>query len=143
MKKQFIMFYTVLFAAGFFLISLQTTSSAAGFKLYPGAKPDGRANRDANGMAKQMKMPGNSKIYTTSDSFEKVAAFYKEIAKEYVMPGNSQKGIKARFFIFDNGKDLSDSKRWVKVQRPAMGLYKEDLKEMKLRDITLIVLVEK
>ncbi|MFH0974693.1 MAG: hypothetical protein V1874_02800 [Spirochaetota bacterium] len=143
MKKQYIMIFAVMLATGLFLSVMPAVSSAAGFKVYPGAKLDERAMRDSDEMAKQMKMSVKSKIYTTNDSFEKVAAFYKGIAREYIMPGNTQKGIKARFFIFDNGKDLSDSKLWAKVQRPALSLYKEDIKTMKTRDITVIILVEK
>lgn len=143
MRSYMTLSFSLLLVSGLYFSVLQTLSSTAVFKVYPGAKLDERANRDADEMTKQMKMSTKSKIYTTNDSFEKVAAFYKGITKEYVMPGNEQKGIKAKYFIFDNSKDLSDSKCWVKVQRPALALYKEDYKTMKTRDITIIILVEK
>jgi hypothetical protein len=143
MRKSMILSFALLLGMGLFLSLLPTISSATGFKVYPGAKVDARATKDANDMSKQYKMATKSTIYTTNDTFEKVASFYKGIAREYVMPGDSQKGIKARFFIFDSGKDLSDSKCWIKVQRPALALYKEDFKTMKMRDITVIILAEK
>lgn len=114
-----------------------------GFKVYPGAKLDQRATDDSNELAKMSKMSSKTKVYTTSDSFEKVVSFYKGIAKEYVMPGGPTKGPKMTFFIFDNGKDITTSKLWAKVQRPVLGLYKEDLRDMKSRDITVIILVQK
>ncbi len=139
MKKHLIISIALLFATSLFSSILLSTSSAAAFKVYPGAKLDDRATRDTNGPGSISK----KKVYISNDSLDKVAAFYKGIAKEYVMPGTSQKGPQARFFIFDNGKDLSDSKHWIKVQRPALGLYKEDIKTMKMRDITVIILVER
>lgn len=114
-----------------------------GFKVYPGAKLDQKATDFSNERAKMSKMSSKTKVYTTNDSFEKVVSFYKGIAKEYVRPGISEKGFKMTFFIFDNGKDIVTSKLYTKVQRPAMGLYKEDIQTMKTRDVTMIVLVEK
>ena len=139
MKKHLIITIILLLATALFSSMLSSISFAAAFKVYPGAKLDDRATRDTNGPGSISK----KKVYTTNDSLDKVAAFYKGIAKEYVMPGTSRKGPQARFFIFDNGKDLSDSKQWIKVQRPALGLYKEDVKTMKTRDITVIILVER
>ncbi len=134
---------STLIAVMAFILIFSAAAFAGGFKVYPGAKLDQRATDDSNELAKMSKVSSRTKIYTTNDSFEKVVSFYKGTAKEYVMPGGPTKGPKMTFFIFDNGKDIMTSKLWAKVQRPALGLYKEDLKDMKTRDITVIILVEK
>jgi hypothetical protein len=119
---------------------------AAEFKVYPGAKIDEKATKEAQEAASAAKMSNvKATIYTTSDSFQKVAAFYKGIAKEYMMPrasGTSGKPKKYEgydlweaCFTFDGAKDLSTSKLWIKVQRPYIG---EDI-----RDVTAIVVSEK
>jgi len=119
---------------------------AAEFKLYPGAKMDEKATKEAQEAALAAKMSNvKATIYTTKESFQKVASFYKGIAKEHMMPrasGTSGKPKKYEgydlyeaFFIFDGAKDLSTSKLWVKVQRPYIG---EDV-----RDVTAIVVSEK
>ncbi len=119
---------------------------AAEFKPYPGAKLDEKATKEANEAAAAAKMSGTkATIYTTTDSFQKVASFYKGIAKEYAMPrasGTSGKPKKYEsydlyeaFFIFDGAKDLASSKLWIKVQRPYIG---DDI-----RDVTAIVVSEK
>jgi hypothetical protein len=137
MKKLFVVLVIAV------SVVLSSVVSAGDFKVYPGAKLDNRATNDSNELAKKSNVPSKTKVYTTSDPFGNVASFYKGMAKEYVMPGGSSKGAQMTFFIFDNGKDIATSKRWIKVQRPALGLYKEDLREMKSRDITVIILVEK
>lgn len=119
---------------------------AAEFKVYPGAKIDEQATQQSRETARAAKMTNvQSTIYTTSDSFQKVASFYKGMASEYMMPrasGTSGKPKKYEkydlweaYFIFDGAKDLASSKLWVKVQRPYIG---EDVK-----DITAIVVTEK
>ncbi len=119
---------------------------AAEFKVYPGAKIDDKATKEANEAAAAAKMSNvKATIYTTTDSFQKVSSFYKGIAKEYTMPrasGTSGKPKKYEnydlyeaFFIFDGAKDLASSKLWIKVQRPFIG---EDV-----RDVTAIVVSEK
>lgn len=121
-------------------------SSAAEFKPYPGAKTDETATREAREAAAAAKVAGGKlTIYTTPDPFEKVASFYKGIAKEYSMPrasGTSGKPKKYEkyelweaFFIFDGAKDLASSKLWIKVQRPFIG--------EEIRDVTAIVVSEK
>jgi hypothetical protein len=119
---------------------------AAEFTLYPGAKLDEKATKEAMETARAAKMSNvKSTIYITTDSFPKVASFYNGIAKEYTMPRAS--GVSGRpkkydkydlyeaYFIFDGAKDLAASKLWVKVQRPYIG---EDV-----RDVTAIVVSEK
>lgn len=119
---------------------------ATEFKLYPGAKLDEKATQEAKATMAAAKMSNvKAAIYATSDSFEKVASFYKGIAKEYMMPhasGTSGKpkkyekyDLREAYFIFDGAKDLSASKLWIKVQRPYIG---EEVK-----NITAIVVSEK
>ena len=119
---------------------------AAEFKVYPGAKLDAKATREANEAAKAAKQTGvTAAIYTSGDSFQKVASFYKELGKEYAMPNASGTVGKPKkrgnyalyeaFFILDDGKDLASSKRWVKVQRPHIGEA--------VKDVTAIILSEK
>jgi hypothetical protein len=132
---------TVLTVLG--ILAIVIIAQAGGFNAYPGAKLDERATSDANDLSRKSGLTSRVTVYTTNDPFEKVAAFYKGIAKEYVMPGMSKKGPQLAFFLFDNGKDLATSKLWAKVQRPAMGLYQQDVKENKTRDLTVIMLVDK
>ena len=119
---------------------------ASEFKVYPGAKIDEKATKEANEAAQAAKMSNvKSTIYTTTDSFPKVSSFYKGIAKEYTMPRASGASGKPKkyekydlyeaFFIFDGAKDLASSKLWVKVQRPYIG--------NDVRDITVILITEK
>ncbi len=130
---------------------------AASFTAYPGAKLDEQATkaiRDAEASMGSPQVP--SAVYTTNDSFEKVKAFYKPIAKEYTIPGI---GGNQAFFIFDGAQDIMSSKLWIKIQRPlATGakpqkIDMEALKKMKsggtiqvqtqgLQDITGIILVK-
>lgn len=139
MKKN--IFIALLLTMAFLAISF-----AGDFKLYPGAKLDEKATKEARDMAAAAKMSNvKASIYTTADSFAKVTSFYQSIAKEYSMPrasGSSGKPKKYEkydlweaYFIFDGAKDLSSSKLWIKVQRPYIG--------EEVRDVTAIVLSEK
>ena len=139
-----------LVAAVMFLFSVSVW--AAEFKPYPGAKLDEKATKDAQEVAAMMKTKTKAKasVYTTDDSFEKVYEFYKGVAKEFSMPHFSAEGtksaitgqtMKAAFFIMDGAPDIQTSNLWIKVQRPAIGLYKEDLE--KAQDITAIIVSEK
>jgi hypothetical protein len=134
---------------------------AADFKPYPGAKIDEKETKKANEMAAAAKMVKTKiTIYTTQDSFDKVFAFYKGIAKEYTMPRESKTNLpktksgqtlKDAFFIFDGSKDITTSKLWVLVQRPYMGRMKADSPENPkfldqlyedIRDVTAIMVTE-
>lgn len=134
-------------------LAIAVMAVAQGFKVYPGAKkytpPETEDSKDAAKAA-----PGTvSTIYLTDDGFEKVAAFYKGIAKKYEMPGMKRGGklpsgqdISMTFFIFDGAASLKDSKSWLKVQRPYIGSvdFKSGTPEYKdVRDVTAIELVEK
>jgi hypothetical protein len=137
--------YRIIVAA--FLLFLCAPVALAGeWKPYPGAKVDEQATRESNEAAAAAKMTNvRSTIYTPSDSFDKVASFYKGIAKEYSMPRASGTTGKPKryekydlyeaYFIFDGAKDLAGSKLWVKVQRPYIG---EDV-----HDVTAIMVTQK
>jgi hypothetical protein len=108
---------------------------AQDFKPYAGSKLDEKATREASATA-----PGKvSEVYTTSDSFDKVYAFYKALYKEFAMPRQPPKQpsgqqIKWAFFILDGGTNLSNSKYWMKIQRPYIG----GVDGSDTRDITVI-----
>jgi hypothetical protein len=124
------------------VLLLASAVGAGEFKVYPGAKLDDKATREGTGT-----------VYTTADPFAKVAAFYKGVGTEYLMPRASGTAGQPKkrgayelweaYFIFDGAKQLADSKLWAKVQRPALGLYKEDLDSGQVRDVTVIVLAKK
>lgn len=124
---------------------------AGEFKPYPKAKLHEKATRDGMEIAAQMKQKIKIEIYTTDDPFEKVYEFYKNAAVEYKMPYHTPEGkklpsgqiLKEAFFIFDGVKDLAASKLWIKVQRPAIGLTKEDLQNDTIRDVTVITVSAK
>lgn len=136
------------------ILALTTAAAGQGFKVYPGATkytpPDTERTREA---AKALPPGMTSTIYTTNDSFEKVAAFYKNLGKEYKMPGArtgrklpSGQELKEMYLIFDGAADIMASKTWAKVQRPFIGDV--DLKGgvpqyMDVRDLTTIIVAEK
>jgi len=142
-----------------FLFSVLTF--AAEFKPYPGSREDAQATKEARDAAVAAGMSDTrSTIYTTSDSFEKVASFYKGIAKEYLMPrasGTSGKPKKREgyelweaYFIFDGANDLAESKLWIKVQRPYIGMPSgggkvgmQGATNQSIRDVTAIVVSQK
>ncbi len=114
--------------------------------IYPGATVDDAATQESLKAAKAAGMTDvQCMIYTSSDPFQKVAAFYKEKAAEYTMPrasgtsGNPKRyenyDLYEAYFILDGAKDLAGSKAWVKVQRPYIG--------DKVQDVTAIVVTEK
>lgn len=137
----------------FCLIVVSTPVIAAEFKPYPGSKIDNKATKDATELLKQSGMAGKATIYTTNDSFEKVHAFYKGIAKEYKMPGErgvkklpSGQELREAYFIFDGAADIMSSKLWIKVQRPYIGSMEMgkdfQVKYKDVRDVTAITVSE-
>jgi hypothetical protein len=108
---------------------------AQDFKPYTGSKADEKASREASAAA-----PGKqSEVYTTSDSFDKVYAFYKTLYKEFPMSSHAPKlpsgqPLKWAFFIIDGGTTLANSKYWMKIQRPYVG----GVDGSDVRDITVI-----
>jgi|CZKS01.1.fsa_nt_gi hypothetical protein len=128
-------FSLLLVAIGVILASINIPCLAQDFKLYAGSKQDEKASRGASAA-----VPGKeSEVYTTSDAFDQVYAFYKTQYKEYIMGSSGPKlpsgqQIKWAFFILDGGKDLASSKHWMKIQRPYVG--GADGKDV--RDVTVI-----
>ena len=136
-------------------LALATWALAANFKPYPGAKvdePDTRAARQAAAQSPLQTKALRPTIYLTADPFEKVAAFYRGLGREYQMPGAKQRGprklpdgqeLKEAYFIFDGAKDLVSSKCWAKVQRPYIGGMKmmgSTPQYQDIREVTVIVL---
>lgn len=107
-------------------------SISEGFHIYPNSKLDEKASQEAMKLAEEQGITNlNYEIYISDDSFEKVCSFYKNISKEYIMPRSSGTSGKPKkyenydlyeaYFIFDDAKNLSSSKLWVKVQKPYIG----------------------
>ena len=132
--------------------TLATLIFAAEFKSYPGSKVDEEATKDASKAAAAAGADLKATVYTTSDSFEKVALFYKGIGKEYLMPRASGTAGKPKkregydlweaYFILDGANDLAGSKLWVKVQRPYVGMP-SGANSAAVRDVTAIVVTQK
>jgi hypothetical protein len=111
------------------LLTVPVVVSARSFQVYPGARLDGVYE------TKQPQSPGKTPrtskeiVFTTSDPFESVVAFYNGIAREYRIPGRtghamklfSGQELKEAYFIFDNAPDIMTSEHWIKVQRPYLG----------------------
>jgi hypothetical protein len=122
-----------LIVLGVLLIS---SAIAQDFKQFPGSHLDDAASREASKAA-----PGKeSQVYTTSDSYDKVVAFYKGMYKQDTamhttgpkLPSGEQ--VQWAFFLIDGGKGLASSKYWMKVQHPYVG--GADGKD--IRDLTVI-----
>jgi hypothetical protein len=102
---------------------------AGSFKVYPGARVEevyeAKQSETNNKMSKAPKVI----IFTTTDFFENVVAFYRGAGREYRMPGSSGKPIKLpsgqelkeAYFIFDNAADIMTSNHWIKIQRPYLS----------------------
>jgi hypothetical protein len=126
------------FALVLLAIGLVVPSFAQDFKPYPGSKLDDKASREASAAA-----PGKtSQVYTTSDSLDKVYAFYKGMYKEDTKlaaraPKLPSGQVKWYFFILDGEKDTTTSKLWMKIQRPYIG----GADGSDVRDLTVIQVV--
>jgi hypothetical protein len=138
--------YRIFSLTVIFLILSLNTGFSAEFKEYPGAVIDEEATKEAQEFAAMAKQDtGKTTIYTTTDSFAKVAAFYKDLGKEVSMPRSSGTSGKPKkyegydlweaYFTLDNAQSIADSKCWVKVQRPFIG--------DEVKDITVITLNKK
>jgi hypothetical protein len=147
----------MLFALALLIFSLSGPVVAADFKPYPGATVDEAATRAARQDAAQSPLQLKEMvitIYLTNTPFEKVAAFYRGLAREYKMPGSQDRGpqklpsgqeLKAAYFIFDGSPDLVTSRRWAKVQRPYIGDMKmvgRTPQYQDVREVTVIILSE-
>ncbi len=127
-------FALFLLVAGMLLAAVNVPCLAQDFKPYAGSKLDEKGSREASAAA-----PGKqSEVYTTGDAFDKVLAFYKGLYKEFAMRGApklpSGQQVQWAFFILDGGKNLSDSKYWMKIQRPYVG----GTDGRDVRDVTVI-----
>ncbi len=131
--------------------ALPGLSFSASFKVYPGARlEDIYEPRQSEAGAKVSKAP-KVIIFTTSDFFENVVAFYRGAAREYRIPGSGGKPtklasgqeLKEAYFIFDNAADIMTSKHWIKIQRPYLS--RERTKEgfqgkySAVREVTAII----
>lgn len=110
----------------FSLILVSQVSLAQGFKEYPGAVFDQKYTDKSQGELDKAQLKSKSKVYISTDSFEKVKAFYQALGKEYSLGMPTQKledgtEIKKAFFIFDGAKDLNTSSNWVNIQTPFVG----------------------
>ncbi len=123
MKKRICILAFMMFFA------LPGLGFSASFKVYPGARlEDIYKPRQSEAGAKVSKAP-KVIIFTTSDFFENVVAFYRGIAREYRMPGSSGKPtklpsgqeLKEAYFILDNAADIMTSDHWIKIQRPYLS----------------------
>jgi hypothetical protein len=144
--------YVLAFTAFF---ALPTVSFSASFKVYPGAKLDEIYEPKQSEVGSKISKASKVIIFTTSDFFENVVAFYRGIAREYRMPGmggksmklSSGQELKEAYFIFDNAADLSTSKHWIKIQRPYMSTdrTKEGFqgKYGAVREVTAIIVEDK
>ena len=127
------------------IVTLRTTAVAQDPKPYPGSKVDAAASRQASAAA-----PGlQCEMYISSDSFDKIYAFYKDTYREVRTPFPSQKlpdgkELKWAFFILDAAKDLSHSQNWMKIQRPYIGTVDDGDADFKdIRDISAIQIVRR
>lgn len=120
---------------------------AEGFKPYPRAKIDEAATTAGS----KVQIGTQVKVYVTNDGFDKVSAFYKGRYKEYMMPAkppklDSGQSVQWGFYIMDDGKDLGNSKYWLKIQHPYIGSTKADGRKIifsDVRDVTVIEVVRK
>ena len=128
-------------ALGAFLVFTSAAGMAQELKVYPGSHLDEAASSESS-----KTVPGKeSKVYTTSESFDKVLAFYKGVYKQDTsmppagpkLPSGQQ--IQWAFFIIDGGTKLSNSNHWMKIQRPFVATA--DGKDV--RDVTVIQSVRK
>jgi hypothetical protein len=123
---------------------------AGAFKVYPGAKLEEVYEAKQSGAGGKMSKAPKVIIFTTSDFFENVVAFYRGLAREYRMPGtggkptklSSGQELKEAYFIFDDAADIMTSKHWVKIQRPYLGRSQTaggPGKYEAVRDVTAII----
>jgi hypothetical protein len=132
------------------LFALPAPGFSASFKVYPGAKLDAVYEARQPEPGSKILKASKEIVFTTSDPFESVIAFYSGIAREYKIPGRtgrvvklfSGQELKEAYFIFDNAADIMTSKHWIKIQRPYLG--KDQAKEASgkygtKREVTAII----
>lgn len=107
-------------------LTLSLPLLAGTFAEYPGSDLDKKLTEKAQAMSDKAGKKASTKAFYTSDSFEKVAAFYLKRSKEFKMKRPAQKledgtAVKQAFFIFDGAASINTSKDWVSVQNPLIG----------------------
>jgi hypothetical protein len=121
-----------------------TPTLAQDLKPYPGARLEAESSRQCSHGGTQCQ------VYTSSDSFEKLYAFYKSLYREAkwpvpapTLPNGRQ--LQWSFFILDESKDLAHAKHWLKIQHPYIGDIggdgEPDFKD--IRDISVIQSIRK
>ena len=120
------------------------SAAAQDFRQYPGSKLDENASQQASTVARGM----DCRVFTTSDSYDKVYAYYKGLYKEFTAPFPHQKlrdgtDVKWAFFILDGGKDLAHSRYWMKIQRPYITTVDDNADFQGVRDISVIQTVRR
>jgi hypothetical protein len=104
---------------------------AAPFQRYPGSHVDEHTTELVNrrNTTKAGEAASRTTIYVTTDTYEKVLAWYRKFGREFVMPGGlaqptdlpEGKKLRQSYYIFDNSTSLRGSKSWVKIQSPYAG----------------------
>jgi hypothetical protein len=131
------------------LLSLPAVVLGQESRRYRGAKVDQAATEEAQRQAATD--PGlEVTVYVTADSFDKVYDFYKGFAHEFHMLGkrvrklSTGQELRDAFFLLDDAKDLVNSKRWIKIQRPFIGAgLARGSSAAETRDVTAIVLSQR
>jgi hypothetical protein len=127
------------------IVALSTTAVAQDFKPYPGSEVDAAASRQASAAASDLQY----EVYTSSDSFDKIYAFYKDTYREVHAPFLWQKPpdgkeLKWAFFVLDAANDLTHSQYWMKIQWPYIGRVGDRDAEFKdIRDVSAIQIVRR
>jgi hypothetical protein len=105
-------------------------ATAQDLKMYPGSVRDQQAAPP-------------TEVYTTSDKFDQVYAFYKSVYRE--APNSlptpklpSGKPVRWAFFILDDAKSLARSRHWLKIQTPYILTVGEGMEYKGIRDICVI-----
>ncbi len=133
------------------LLFLPVFGFSAALKVYPGAKFEDSYEVKQSEAGTTISKSTKVVIFTTTDLFENVVAFYRSIAREYRVPGmgrnsvklSSGQELKEAYFILDAAGDLSTSKHWIRIQHPYLDKGRTgDFsygKYDKVRDVTAII----
>lgn len=138
-------------------LAVAAYAATVALKPYPGAKVDEQASKTATSMLIGFGEKGSklkATVYMTSDSFEKVTAYYLAKGKETRVPPNkpeeytklpSGEPIKEMYVIFDGAADIVAANAWAKIQRPfvgAIGTVNGRVVVDDVRDVTVVTVVQ-